>query len=215
MFRAASFMPWRLAGCVMGTGQVRQPRRGARLTPRRCAAGGLLAAALLAPLPALAQSQNSALARTSIVDAITVQNDADMDFGDIIVGSTAGTVVMTASAAPTCTASASLVRSGPCKAAEFSGIAISGATLRVRRPDLDSITLTGPAGATMTVTNFSFGSTGTTLYQGNPGNSPQHRFRINAANGAYTFHVGGRLNVGANQRPGIYNGTFQIDLTYN
>ena len=122
---------------------------------------------------------------------------------------------MTPSAVATCTASAGLVRSGPCKAAEFSGVALSGATLRVRRPDPDSITLACPAGATMTVTNFSFGSTGSTVYQGNPGNSPQHRFRVNAANGAYTFYVGGRLNVGANQRPGIYNGTFQINITYN
>ena len=33
--------------------------------------------------------------RSEIVDAATLQNDADMDFGDIIPSGTTGTVVMT------------------------------------------------------------------------------------------------------------------------
>ena len=126
-----------------------------------CAA---LSVAVLTPCPAAAQQQDHAFVRTEIVDTITLQNDADMDFGDIIPSASAGTVVMTPSATPTCTASPSLVP---------------------------------------------------TVYLGNPGNSPNHRFQVNAPDGSYTFYVGGTLNVGANQFPGIYNGTFQIDVTYN
>jgi hypothetical protein len=177
-----------------------------------CAA---LSAAALMPVSAAAQVQEPALVRSEILDPMTLQNDADMDFGDIIPGTAAGTVVMTPSATPTCTASAGLVRSGPCKAAEFSGTAFAGAELRVRRPTPNSITLTGPGGATMTVTTFTLGSTAPTVYLGNPGNSPNHRFRVDAPDGSYTFYVGATLNVGANQLPGIYNGAFQIDVTYN
>ena len=67
----------------------------------------------------------------------------------------------------------------------------------------------------MTVTAFTLGSTAPTLYLGNPGNSPNHRFQVNAADGSYTFYVGGTLNVGANQHPGIYNGSFEIEVNYN
>jgi hypothetical protein len=167
-----------------------------------------------ASAPAAAQQAN-ALTRTQIHPTATLQNDADMDFGDIIPSAGGGTVVMTPSAAATCSTTGGLVRSGPCKAAEFTGTAFTGASLRVRRPNGNSITLTGPAGATMTVTTFTFGSTAPTVYQGNPGNSPNHRFRVDAGDGSYTFYVGGTLNVGGNQFPGIYNGAFEIDVSYN
>jgi hypothetical protein len=189
-------------------------RRSTKEAARMHAGCLLLTAAVSVPLPAAAQQAN-ALMRTQIHPTATLQNDADMDFGDIIPSGSAGTVVMTPSATPTCTASASLVRSGPCKAAEFTGTAFAGADLRVRRPNGNSITLARAGGGTMTVTTFTFGSTAPTVYLGNPGNSPNHRFRVDAADGSYRFYVGGTLNVGANQLPGIYNGTFQIDVTYN
>ena len=40
-------------------------------------------------------------------------------------------------------------------------------------------------------------------------------FDVTAADGTYTFYVAGTLNVGGNQLPGVYNGTFQIDVSYN
>src|SRR5690606_10993424 len=139
-------------------------------------------------------------------------NDGDLDFGDIVPSAGGGTVVMTSSATPTCTVTGGLVRSGTCKAAEFTGTAFAGAQLRVRRPNPNSITLTGPAGATMTVTAFTLGSPPPTVYAGPPpGNNPNHRFDVTAADGTYTFYVAGTLNVGGNQLPGVYNGTFQID----
>ena len=172
----------------------------------------LLAAVLCAPTPAAAQQAN-ALARTQIHPAASLSNDADMDFGDIVPTASNGTVVMTPSATPVCTTTGGLVRTGPCKAALFTGQAFYQADLRVMRPSGNSITLVGPAGATMVVNNFSFGSSAPTVYLG--ANGANHRFRVDAPDGSFAFYVGGRLNVGANQLPGIYNGTFEIRITYN
>lgn len=198
----------------MGLVTPGRPRRSTKSATGVCNAWALLAAVAFVPVPAAAQSEN-AIMRTQIHDAATLANDGDLDFGDIVPSAGGGTVVMTPSATPTCTVTGGLIRSGTCQAAEFSGIAFTGAVLRVRRPNPNIITLTGPGGATMTVTAFTLGSTAPTVYLGNPGNSPNHRFRVDAADGSFTFYVAGTLNVGGNQFPGIYNGTFQIDINYN
>jgi hypothetical protein len=192
-------------------GRPRRSTKSATGVRRACA---LLAAAVCVPLPAAAQSDNAVM-RSQVRAAASLSNDGDLDFGDIIPSAGGGTVVMTASATPTCTVTGGLVRSGTCRAAEFSGTAYAGAVLRVQRPNANSITLAGPAGATMTVTTFTLGSTAPTVYLGALGNSPNHRFRVDAADGSYTFYVAGTLNVGANQFPGIYNGTFEININYN
>lgn len=181
---------------------------------RKAMACALLAGAVLAPLPAAAQqAQGIAIMGAEILDAATLQNDADMDFGRITQSLTAGTVVLPASPAPTCTTTGGLVRTGACRAAVFSGLAFAGADLRVMRPSGNSITLSGPGGATMQVNAFTFGSTGTTVYLGN--NGANHRFTVNAADGSFTFYVGGTLQVGATQMPGVYNGSFEVRITYN
>lgn len=184
-----------------------------RWTRRQRATCALLAAAALAPVPATAQQQAYATMAAEILDPATLQNDADMDFGDIIPSGVNGTVVMTASATATCTANNGLVRTGPCRAAEFSGIAFQSARLRVQRPNADRIDLAGPGGATMRLQDFSFGSAGTTVNLG--ANGANHRFRVDAGDGAFTFHVGGTLRVGATQAPGIYYGTFEIRIDYD
>lgn len=176
-------------------------------------AGLLSAGAALAPFQAAAQQQANALMSAEIGDPTTMHHDADMDFGMIMPSTTLGTVVMTPSATPTCTTTGGLVRSGPCKAAAFTGLAFFHADLRVQRPSGDRIDLVGPGGATMRLQDFTFGSTGTTVSLG--ANGANHRFRIDAANGAYTFYVGGTLRVGPGQAPGIYDGTFEIRITYN
>src|SRR5687768_17397685 len=177
-------------------------------------AGALLTGTtMLAPFPAVAQQQTYALTHTEILDPMTLVNDADMQFGDIIPSGTNGTVMMTPSASPTCTVTGGLIRTGPCQAAEFTGAAFPMADLRVQRPSGDRIDLVGPGGATMRVEDFTFGSTGTTVSLG--ANGANHRFRVEAADGSYAFHVGGTLRVEAAQAPGVYTGTFEIRITYN
>ncbi len=71
----------------------------------------------------------------------------------------------------------------------------------VDAPTPGSITLTRVGGgATMTVNNFTVeGGTG---------------FRLVPTNTLFQFRVGGRLNVGANQMRGTYNGTFSVTVNY-
>jgi hypothetical protein len=187
--------------------------RGTREAKAARGACALLAAAALAPLPAAAQSTGYALIGAGIVDSTTLHPDADMDFGLIMPSAAGGNVVMTPSAAPTCTTTGGLIHSGACKAARFTGTSFYQAEMRVKRPNGDRIDLTGPGGATMRVQDFTFASTGTTVSLG--ANGANHRFRINAPDGSYTFYVGGTLLVGAAQAPGVYNGSFEIRITYD
>ena len=173
----------------------------------------LLMLAAFAPLPAAAQQESFAVLQSEILDSSTLANNGDLNFGLIIPNATGGTVLLTPSATAVCTTTGGLVRSGTCRAASFTGLAFPGAELRVMRPPGNNITLTGPAGATMQVNAFTFGSAGTTVFLGN--NGANWRFRVDAPDGAFAFHVGGTLNVGPNQRPGIYNGSFTIRINYN
>ncbi len=188
------------------------PRRMRSATAVRAAAA-LAAAAILAPLPAAAQQQQAfATMHTEIVDILTLRNGGEMDFGDILPN-TGGTVVIPASATPTCTTTGALIRSGWCRSPIFTGTSIYMGNLRVMRPSGNSITLTGPGGATMTVDSFTFNSNAPTVFLGTTG--ANSRFRAEATDGTFAFYVGATLHVAANQAPGVYNGTFTVRMIYD
>lgn len=166
---------------------------------------------LLAAQPAQAQSQRSVDVHLALFGELSIIKTQDMDFGKV-AGTVAGTVVMTATATHTCTASAGLVHSGACQPAEFGGSGDFGRIVRIKKPSSNKITLTGP-GAPMDITNLVLdGAPGLTLIQATSGYS---RYRIDAPSGIFTFRMGGTLNVAANQAPGVYTGTFQVDIQYN
>ena len=181
------------------------------------AGSALLAAVALAPVPALAQPQtDTATARTqvAILAPGSVLKTADMDFGSIAQSNTAGTVVLSAANAATCTVTGGLIRSGTCRAARFD---IRGKkNNRVRIMDINgaAVTLNGPGGATMQMTNLSFATSGMTAVNGangwNFGN-----WRIDNPGGITQFWIGGTLHVGAAQPAGVYNGTLQIQIQFN
>lgn len=173
----------------------------------------LIAGAGLASHPAAAQQASGfALIGAEIADSTTIHPDADMDFGLITPSAPGGNVVMTASAAPTCSVTGGLLHTGACRAAKFIGTSFYQAEMRVMRPSGDRIDLTGPGGATMRVQDFTFGSTAPTAYLGM--NGANARFRIDAPDGSYLFYVGGTLRVGPTQAPGVYNGSFEVRITY-
>ncbi|HEY6816640.1 MAG TPA: DUF4402 domain-containing protein [Croceibacterium sp.] len=174
------------------------------------AACALLAALALAPLPALAQSQGSAMARSEILPPVTVLHDVDMDFGRILPGTADGSVVMTPGSTASCAVNFGIVRTGPCRAARFEGELFFISGLTVLRPAGNQIMLTGPGGATMRLRNFTFAK-GSALMLGGTQPDPQY-FVIG---GQFIVYVGGTLDVRRNQQPGIYNGTFTITLNYN
>lgn len=212
MFRAPAFMGVRLGVHAMLRGIPRGPGFGERQTTLRGAVCALLAAVAFAPLPAAAQQQDHALSRAEILDTTTVENQADMDFGDIIPGTADGSVVMTANAngTATCTTNFGIVHTGNCQAARFDGTIPFIYALEVTGPPGDQVTLVGPAGATMVLRRFRYFK-GTPLMFGGSTENPTYF----VLGGTFILYVGGTLDVARTQRPGIYNGTFELTFNYN
>jgi hypothetical protein len=168
----------------------------------------------LVPLQAAAQqAQDHALIQSEILDPMTLQNDADMDFGDIIPGTANGTVVMTPNGNGTtaaCATNNGITRTGPCRAARFDGQVPFIFGLQITKPPGNQINLVGPAGATMRLHDFTFAK-GSALMLGGSLTDPNY-FVIG---GNFTVFVGGTLDVARTQRAGIYNGTFTLTFNYN
>ncbi|MGN6496405.1 MAG: DUF4402 domain-containing protein, partial [Tsuneonella sp.] len=135
---------------------ARGPRPGLPLARAAWLAG---AATALWAAPAAAQQAATADAKAGIVEQLTLSKDTDLDFGQIGVNG-AGTVLMTTTATPTCTASATLIKYGVCQPAVFEGYGQTGRTVRVKIPGSLGITLTGPGGATMKITGVTTGTDG-------------------------------------------------------
>lgn len=195
----------------MGLGRNCLPRLPRRL--HRTFALAIAAAAAALAYPACAQEIETARMSAVIDTPISIINTNDMDFGKIAPRGNAGTVVMTPAASAQCTTSGGLVHSGNCRAATFEGTVRFLFVLRVQKPNGNRIDLTGPSGARMRLDNFTFGAGPGLLDLGQ--NGVNHRFWILNANGSYTFYAGGTLHVAANQTPGVYTGTFEIQLNYN
>lgn len=166
----------------------------------------VLAAVGLMVAPSL-DGQSAAVVPTTaaatIAGAIRITNTGDLAFGDVLSGASAGTVSVnvTTGRTPTVTRTAA-------GGANLSGTAFSAATFyiqqtgswwpwaRVTLPS-GSITLTRVGGgAIMTVDSFHGNCDGNGLFS-----CPFMPF---------TLYVGGRLNVSANQTPGVYSGTFGV-----
>lgn len=177
--------------------------------------GGRLAlvlAAVAIAQPAQAARDN-ALAIGEILNPIVVINEDDMDFGDITPQGADGTVVLKPAATATCTTTGSVIRTGTCRAATFVGDTAFLFLLRVTKPVGDQINLTGPGGATMRLDNFTIvGGPGTIASGSTP---TEEDFLVQNGDGSFTVYVGGTLNVAATQRPGVYNGTFEISFNYD
>lgn len=143
----------------------------------------------------------------------TIEKVADMDFGTIVPG-TAGTVVLSPQQSATCTASAPIVRTGPCRAASFDIFYLNNKHVFLRDGSNGLITLTGPGGATMQVTNLTIGAAGLTTKQ-TAGGWDLGKWKVSDPNGFAQIYIGGTLNVGATQTPGTYTGTLVIEVQMN
>lgn len=189
----------------------RGPNQSTKTITRFVSAAMVIAGVGALSAPAMAASQASVTARTVLVDEESIVKIEDLNFGQIF-GVAAGTVVMTATTSPTCTASAGLVHSGDCQPAEFIGKGRLAQIVRIKGPNGDRITLTGP-GAPMRITNIVINGGTDMVFQS--GTGAFKRYRITNTTGFFTFRLAGRLNVGANQRPGVYTGTFDVQYNYD
>lgn len=168
----------------------------------------LLAGAILtAGMPAYAQTTEQVSSTADIVRPLTLVNTSDLDFGRIIAGPTAGTITLSAS--NQVTSSGGVLSVGGTDNARFYGYGTYNQTVWIRaHTNTISLARSG-GGASMTVSDLTMAATPVV-----PLNTTWRGFIIGSTDGFFGFSVGGQLSVGANQAPGIYNGTFTVELIY-
>jgi hypothetical protein len=183
--------------------------RGAKLSLLQKVGSLLTAIWLLLATPALAQmpiAYTPGTAQTTILRPGTIVKIHDLDFGQVFKRTTSGTVTIDPFDVRTQTGG-ELFGTKDYHAAQFAGIG-----RRNQQVDLKvtptSIFLTGP-GTKMRVRNFTFGAIyGSQIIAGG------RRIMIRSTSGGWTIGVGATLEVGANQAPGVYSGTFDVEASY-
>lgn len=152
----------------------------------------------------LAQASATATATATIIEAITITNVTDMNFGNVAVVD-AGTVVLNpadGSTTPSGGVTLPAAAPGTITAASFNVTGDGASTYAITLPAGD-YTITEPGLATMTVnafTSFPSVANGGVLTAG-----------------AQTVFVGATLNVGAAQASGVYTNVagFEVSVNYN
>ena len=149
-----------------------------------------------------AQATASATATATIVAPIGIANSVDMNFGNVAVSTSLGTVVLTPAGTRTVTGGVTLpVVTGTVAAAEFDVTGEGTYTYSITLPSGDyTITNTTGAGAeTMAVNTF----TSTPITTGT------------LSGGTQTLTVGATLNVTGSQVAGVYTNATGFDVTVN
>jgi len=142
----------------------------------------------------------TATATATIVTPISITNTSNMNFGNIAVNATGGTVVLAPGGTRTSTGGVTLPADiGTVSAAVFTVAGIPGAAYSISLPASTTVV---SGGNSMTVNTFTSNPSGT-------GN-------LDGTTGDQTLQVGATLNVGASQPTGIYeSGTFDVTVNYN
>ena len=191
-------------------------RRSRALRHAGCALSAALACIVVAaPVTAKEVATGSGTSSAVVVEPLSLIKTADLSFGKIVPRPTAGTVTVNADTGA-CVVTGVIMQVGTCRTAQFTGMGRRNMTVRFTLPS--TVTLTSPGGATMIADTLTVGSAPDVTYLGGNGNgngNGNRRYRINPPSGIFTFRVGARLNVGANQAPGIYVGTFAVTVQYN
>lgn len=182
----------------------------------RCRAGLARSAALalgfllLAPNAALAQAVAvTGTAQATIVEPLSLIKVQDLRFGRIAASATAGTLTVNPDSGA-CTASGGIIATGGCGFGQFAGQGIKKLTVRIQIPA--TVVLTSPTGNTMVADTLTLGATPDLAFLGVTGGTP--RYQIAANSGIFTFRLGARLNISANQPSGQYSGTYSVTVQY-
>ncbi|HNR41530.1 MAG TPA: DUF4402 domain-containing protein [Bacteroidales bacterium] len=150
-----------------------------------------------------AQASATATATAVIVGPIGISNTANMNFGNVAVGATGGTVILEPSttAGRTATGGVTLpATTGTVAAAAFTVTGVAGYTYAITLP---SAALTISSGAnSMTVDNWTSNPTPTGTLDGG---------------GSQTLWVGATLHVSGSQAAGTYTSAtpFTVTVNYN
>lgn len=169
--------------------------------------GALLAMSVL-PAQAAAQEVESGEASAFLVTPLSFIKQTDLDFGQIIAGSTDGVIVMDSAGTITTTGGVTQI-DGTQTPARFWGFGAFLQTVLINS-DANSYILTRNGGTeTLTMDALLIGSQPPIIINPNP-----RRFRIVNTDGYFSFTIAGRLQVPANTVPGTYEGQFAITLEY-
>jgi len=153
----------------------------------------------------------SAQASATIITPIALSKTADLNFGLIVAGGTAGSVkILTTDAAQYTTVALGTAGalSVPTTCAKFKVDGTADATFTITVPANFIITNTALAGGTMNVSNLIVTTT--------VGSAITQTTGTIASNGTRNIYVGADLAVGVSQNPGLYtNGTaFSLTVAY-
>lgn len=163
----------------------------------RLASAALLVAAPSQLLAVTPPSQSDAAA--IILRPLSLIKKTDMDFGDLLTSATAGTATIDPLTGTVTTTGGVIAGAAATSSAVFLGAGSRNAPYQIRLPKAP-ITLTRVGGTeTMSVSNWTL-------------DGPTNR-RV-GANEAFSFSVGARLAVAANQVDGTYVGTFDVTVHY-
>ncbi len=155
----------------------------------KAALAGTVIAASFAATGAQAATA-TATAKAQILRQITVAKTSDLDFGTIVTGAAASTVIVSPAGARTC--GVGLVCTNAVTAAGFGIVGTTGSVVTLASDA--SVTLNSGANS-MTAALLTSAATRTLT-------------------GVDSFTVGGTLAVGANQADGAYSGTFTVTVNY-
>jgi hypothetical protein len=138
--------------------------------------------------------------RTTVIQPVSMTKTADLAFGRVISRTTANRVTInpTTGVRTASLGAATLLPGAPVSRASFQIVGQPGVITTVALPVSTVLTRSG-GGSNMTVNTFRKRPTGNPLIP---------------ASGTYTLNVGARLNVKANQQPGLYTGTFTVTVNY-
>ena len=137
----------------------------------------------------------SATATAEIVEAITITEDAQLDFATIVPAAAASTVSVSTAGARVC--GAGLTCSGTAAAGAFTAEGSDGYAVDISVDASTSLDDGAGGGAPMNVTGIAASASTATL-----------------TGGSASFTVGGTLNVGANQVAGVYTGNSNVSVNY-
>ena len=161
-----------------------------------------IASALLVAAPSQLRAATPAADATGnaiVLKPLSLVKKTNMDFGTLIASATAGTATIDPVTGTLSTTGGVTPVPGGVSPAVFLGAGSRNAPYQIRLPK-NPITLTRVGGTeTMIVSNWTL-------------DGPTNR-KI-GANEAFSFNVGARLAVAANQRDGTYVGTFDVTVHY-
>jgi len=150
----------------------------------------------------IAQDTEQANASATIITPISLTKTVDLSFGNIAVGTSGGTVVITPAGGRSATGGVTLptVAPGTITAATFTVNGQGANTYTITLPSTDhTIRVGGVGGATMIVNTFTSNPSGTGTL----------------SSGTQTLNVGATLNVTASQAAGTYTSVAPFDVTVN